>query len=172
MPSFHPNLRIRVAAPGDESLLVELIRELAVYERLSEEVRATPALLAESLFANPSAPAAEAVIAEWDGSPAAFALYFYNFSTFLGRPGLYLEDLYVRETCRGRGIGKALLVYLARRALARDCGRMEWSVLDWNEPAIDFYRKLGAKPMSEWTLYRLDCDGIARLAGEGQTGHG
>lgn len=163
MPSPQPNLHIRAAMPGDENLLVALIGELARYERLVEQVRVTPELLASTLFGK--SPAAAALIAEWDESPAGFALYFFNFSTFLGRPGLYLEDLYVREACRGRGIGKAMLVCLARMARERGCGRMEWSVLDWNRTAIDFYRQLGAHPLSEWTVFRLDREGIERLAG-------
>jgi GNAT superfamily N-acetyltransferase len=152
---------IRPAAPGDETLLLDLIRELADYERLADEVEATPALLGESLFGE--RPSAEAVIAEWQGETAGFALFFVNFSTFVGRPGLYLEDLYVRERFRGHGIGKGLLLHLAGIARARNYGRMEWSVLDWNQPAIDFYRSLGAKPMDEWTVFRLDERALGRL---------
>jgi len=154
-------MEIRAAVPGDEVLLLELIRELAEYERLADEVEATPAVLAESLFG--AHAAAEAVIAEWDGRVAGFALFFSNFSTFVGRPGLYLEDLYVREAFRGRGIGKGLLLNLAGIARERNYGRMEWSVLDWNQPAIDFYRSLGAKPMDEWTVFRLDESALQRV---------
>ncbi len=154
---------IRRAVPGDESLLLELIRELAEYERMADEVEATPAVLAESLFG--AHAAAEAVIAECEGRVAGFALFFTNFSTFVGRPGLYLEDLYVREAFRGRGIGKGLLLHLAGIARERNYGRMEWSVLDWNQPAIDFYHSLGAKPMDEWTVFRLDQGALERLAG-------
>ena len=154
-------MEIRAAVPGDEALLLELVRELAEYERLAHEVEATPAVLAESLFADQ--PAAEAVIAEWQGRAAGFALFFTNFSTFVGRPGLYLEDLYVREAFRGRGIGKGLLLHLAGIARERNYGRMEWSVLDWNQPAIDFYHSLGAKPMDEWTVFRLDESALQRV---------
>ena len=156
-----PRLTLRPARPGDEDLLLELIRELAVYEREPDAVAATPALLNEALFG--TAPTAEAVIAEWDGEPAGFALFFLNFSTWTGRPGLYLEDLFVREPLRGRGVGKALLLHLASLARQRGCGRMEWSVLDWNEPAIEFYRTLGAKPMDDWTVFRLDARALDAL---------
>lgn len=148
---------IRPARPGDEAAILGLIRELADYERLAQEVTATPALLAEHLFG--ASAVAEALLAERDGEAVGFALFFRNFSTFLGRPGLYLEDLYVRESCRGQGIGRALLAQLADLARARGYGRMEWSVLNWNQPAIEFYQSLGAEPMSEWTVYRLSRDG-------------
>lgn len=148
---------LRVAEPGDEHCLLSLIRELADYERLADEVSATPALLAEHLFGENAV--AEAVLAEMGGKTVGFALFFRNFSTFLGRPGLYLEDLYVRESARGQGIGRALLAHLAVLARERGYGRMEWSVLDWNQPAIDFYESLGAKAMSEWTVYRLSESG-------------
>ncbi len=145
---------IRPARPGDETLLHRLIAELAEYERLAEEMKATPDDLGAALFGQ--APVAEAVLAEIDGQAAGFALFFTNFSTFVGRPGLYLEDLFVRPAWRGRGIGKALLLHLAGLARQRGYGRMEWSVLDWNEPAIGFYRSLGARAMSDWTVFRLD----------------
>lgn len=154
-------LMIRKARPDDEQILVELIHELAVYEKAPEEAVATPELIHQALFGEH--PTAEAVIAEWQGEPAGFALWFQNFSTWLGRPGLYLEDLFVRESRRGNGIGKALLLHLAGIARERGCGRMEWSVLDWNTPAIDFYKALGAKPMEGWTVYRLDADALAAL---------
>ncbi|MFO7763635.1 MAG: GNAT family N-acetyltransferase [Wenzhouxiangellaceae bacterium] len=156
----HPT--IRPVRPGDEDLLLELIHELAVYEKAPEEAVATPELIHHALFGEH--PTAEALIAEWNGKPAGFALFFHNFSTWLGKPGLYLEDLFVRETMRGRGIGKALLLHLAGIARDRGCGRMEWSVLDWNTPAIDFYKSLGAEPMDEWTVYRLDAERIEKLA--------
>ncbi|QOC23432.1 GNAT family N-acetyltransferase [Wenzhouxiangella sp. AB-CW3] len=156
-------LVIRRAVPGDELLLLQLIRELAEYERLADEVEATPALLTESLFGEQAV--AEGALAEWDGEVAGFALFFRNFSTFVGKPGLYLEDLYVREAFRGLGIGKALLLHLAGIARERGYGRMEWSVLDWNQPAIDFYKSLGARPMDEWTVFRLDEQALARLKG-------
>jgi len=155
------SLEIRSARPGDELLLLDLIRELAEYERLADEVEATPGDMAESLFGGGAV--AEAVIAEWAGEPVGFALFFRNFSTFVGRPGLYLEDLYVRESERGKGIGKALLLHLAGIARERNYGRMEWSVLNWNQPAIDFYHSLGAKPMDEWTVFRLDEKALADL---------
>ena len=154
-------LELRTARPGDELLLLDLIRELADYERLSHEVEATPGDISESLFGGGAV--AEAVIAEWEGRAVGFALFFRNFSTFVGRPGLYLEDLYVRDDHRGKGIGKALLLHLAGIARDRNYGRMEWSVLDWNEPAIEFYRKLGARPMEEWTVFRLDQEALHEL---------
>ena len=154
-------LEIRPAQPGDESLLLGLIRELAEYERLADQVEAATGDLTESLFG--SNAVAEAVIAQWNGQAVGFALFFRNFSTFVGRPGLYLEDIFVRESHRGKGIGKALLLHLAAIARERNYGRMEWSVLDWNQPAIDFYRSLGAKPMSEWTVFRLDEKALEEL---------
>lgn len=154
-------LTIRRARPGDESLLLELIHELAVYEKAPAEAVATPELIHQALFGDH--PTAEAVIAEWQEKSAGFALFFQNFSTWLGKPGLYLEDLFVRESVRGKGIGKALLLHLAGIARERGCGRMEWSVLDWNTPAIDFYKALGAKPQSEWTVYRLDERALGKL---------
>lgn len=154
-------LKIRKAQPGDEELLIELIHELAVYEKAPQEAVATPELIHAALFGE--RPTAEAVIAEWDGMPAGFALWFHNFSTWLGKPGLYLEDLFVRESMRGKGIGKALLLHLAGIARERGCGRMEWSVLDWNTPAIDFYKSLGAQAMDEWTVYRLDEQALQEL---------
>ena len=154
-------LTIRPARPGDESLLLELIHELAVYEKAPAEAVATPELIHQALFGQH--PTAEAVIAEWQEKSAGFALFFHNFSTWLGKPGLYLEDLFVRESVRGKGIGKALLLHLAGIARDRNCGRMEWSVLDWNRPAIEFYESLGAKPQSEWTVYRLDEKALGKL---------
>ncbi|MDT8439826.1 MAG: GNAT family N-acetyltransferase [Wenzhouxiangellaceae bacterium] len=159
---MHDKLTIRPARPGDEALLLDLIGELADYEKAPEQAVATPEHIRSALFGQ--RPTAEAVIAEWDGAPAGFALWFHNFSTWLGKPGLYLEDLFVREALRGRGIGKALLLHLVGIARVRDCGRMEWSVLDWNRPAIEFYQALGAEAMDEWTVYRLDQDALARLA--------
>ncbi len=164
-PNQNP-LTIRPAGPDDIDELLALIHELAVYEKAPESAVATPELLHRALFGE--RPTAEAVIAEWEGKPAGFALYFHNFSTWLGKPGLYLEDLFVRESMRGKGIGKALLLHLAGIARDRGCGRMEWSVLDWNTPAIDFYRALGAEPMDEWTVYRLDAAALERVAGSGR----
>ncbi|MGY6555838.1 MAG: N-acetyltransferase family protein [Wenzhouxiangella sp.] len=147
------SLSLRPARRGDEDLLLELIYELADYERLVHEVTATPELLAEHLFGK--AAVAEAVIAELDAEAVGFALFFRNFSTFVGKPGLYLEDLYVRSSARGQGVGRALLAHLSGIAHQRGYGRMEWSVLDWNRPAINFYESLGARPMADWTIYRL-----------------
>lgn len=159
--------RLRAAVPADVPLLVALVRELAEYERAPDAVEATEALLADALFG--PRPAAEAVVAEVDdggGTTAAgFALFFHNFSTWKGRRGLYLEDLFVRPAYRGRGIGGALLRHLAGVAVARGCARFEWSVLDWNERAIGFYRALGARPMDEWTVMRVDGEALARLGG-------
>ncbi|PWB72393.1 MAG: N-acetyltransferase [Holophagae bacterium] len=155
----------RFATAADVPVILELIRELAEYERLSHEVVADEGLLQESLFG--CRRVAEVIIAEEHGEALAFALFFHNFSTFVGRPGIYLEDIYVRPRARGRGIGRALLVLLAKIAVERGCGRMEWSVLDWNEPAIGFYRKLGAAAMDEWTVFRLAGPALERLAGTG-----
>src|SRR5690625_3813974 len=156
-------LAIRPTVPGDEGLLLALIRELAEYERMLDEVEATESKLADSLF-NKGAVAA-AGIAAWDGRPVGGARVFRNRSTLVGRPGLYLEDIYVREAFRGRGIGKALLLHLAAVAQHRGYGRMEWSVLNWNQPAIEFSRSLGAIPMSDWTVFRLDEKSLANLVG-------
>lgn len=155
-------LQIRPATEADVPLVLGFIRELADYERLSHEVVATEDGIRDGLF-GPNA-AAEAVLAHWHGDPAGFALYFHNFSTFAGRAGIYLEDLYVKPEHRGNGIGKALLIHLARLARDRNCARLEWAVLDWNQPAIDFYRSLGALPMTEWTVNRLTGDALHHLA--------
>ncbi|MCW5573703.1 MAG: GNAT family N-acetyltransferase [Steroidobacteraceae bacterium] len=154
-------LVIRPALATDAALLLKLIRGLAEYEKLAHEVVATEAQLAAELGARN--PVAHALIAELDGAPAGFALYFFNFSTFLARRGLYLEDLFVLPGSRGQGIGRALLVELARRAAAQGCGRMEWSVLDWNVDAQRFYASLGARPMDGWTVHRMDRAAIAAL---------
>jgi len=146
---------IRPAAPDDIPLILEFIRGLAEYEKLLDYVETPPERLRASLFPAGGAPVAHCVIGSIDGVAAGFALYFFNFSTFLGRPGLYLEDLYVTPEFRGHGLGKALLVHLARLANARGCGRMEWAVLDWNAPAIAFYEALGARRLREWQLCRL-----------------
>jgi GNAT superfamily N-acetyltransferase len=155
-------LTIRPALPADVPLIVALVRELAEYERLADQVVATDEDFARSLFSTP--PRAHAVIVETDGKPAGFALYFYNFSTFLGRPGLYLEDLYIRPEFRRLGLGQAVFKYLAQKAVAENCGRMEWWVLDWNEPALRFYRQMGAEPMSDWTVQRLTGDSLRKVA--------
>lgn len=156
-------LVLRDARPSDAGLILEYIRELAAFERLSQECVADAGLLGRFLFQDKRA---QAIMAEWDGEPAGFALYFYNFSTFLGRPGLYLEDLFVRPAFRRRGIAKSVFQALARKAVAEDCGRFEWSVLDWNENAIAFYRGLGAVAMEEWTSQRLTGEALHRLANE------
>ena len=153
---------VREASAADVALILAFIRELAEYERLSHEVVATEDGVRESLFGE--RPYAEVLIAEHDGSPAGFALFFHNYSTFLGRPGIYLEDLYVRPEFRGAGTGKKLLVRLARLARSRGCGRLEWWVLDWNEPSIGFYEKLGAVPMDDWTVYRVSGPALEDLA--------
>lgn len=155
-------LAIRNATEEDVPLILHFIRELAVYEKLAHEVVATAESIRETLFGNPRF--AEVIIAEADGEPAGFALFFHNYSTFLSRPGLYLEDLFVRPEVRGRGYGKALLAHLAAIAKERNCGRFEWAVLNWNEPAIRFYRSLGALPMDQWTVYRVTGEALDALA--------
>jgi GNAT superfamily N-acetyltransferase len=150
---MNPKLLIRPSTAEDVPIILDFIRGIAEYEKLSHEVTATEADIRESLFGE--SPAAECVLAFWEGELAGFALYFHNFSTFLGRSGLYLEDLFVRFEFRGKGIGRALFLHLAKIAKERKCGRFEWAVLDWNTTAIEFYKKLGAKPMEEWTIYRL-----------------
>ncbi|TAH37457.1 MAG: GNAT family N-acetyltransferase [Planctomycetota bacterium] len=155
-------LRIRAAGPDDVPAVLQFIRALAEYERLAAEVEATEERLHAALFG--PRPYAEALLAEWDGKPAGFALFFHNFSTFLARPGIYLEDLFVTPEMRGHGIGRALLSELARIALLRGCGRLEWAVLDWNEPALRFYRSIGARSMPEWTIERLTGEALERLA--------
>ncbi|HQS12599.1 MAG: N-acetyltransferase [Sphingomonadales bacterium 35-56-22] len=155
-------LSIRSATPADISLIGQFIRDLAEYEKLAHEVRFDEAVMAQKLFG--PRPFAEVLIGEIDGTPQGFALFFHNFSTFEGRPGIYLEDLFVRPDARGSGLGKALLGKLAALAVERDCARLEWSVLDWNTPAIDFYKALGARPMDEWTVYRVDGDTLTGLA--------
>lgn len=155
-------ISINPAAPEDAALLLGFIRELADYERLAHAVSATEEDLRRTLFGQDAY--AHALIARLDGEPAGFAVYFFNYSTFLGRPGLYLEDLYVRPAARRRGVARGLLAHLAGIALERGCGRMEWAVLDWNERAIGFYVSLGASPNEEWTTYRLSSDALRRLA--------
>lgn len=153
---------IRRATPTDIPTIAELIRALADYERLAHEVVLDEALLRDHLFG--PRPYAEVILAERAGAVVGFALFFHNYSTFLGRPGIYLEDLFVRPEHRGAGHGKALLAHLARLAVERGCGRLEWSVLDWNEPSIAFYKSLGAAAMDEWTVYRLTGDALSALA--------
>jgi GNAT superfamily N-acetyltransferase len=155
---------IRPATPADLPLIAQLIRDLAEYEKLAHEVRFDEATLATHLFG--PRPMAEVVIGEIDSAPQGFALFFHNFSTFEGRPGIYLEDLYVRPAARGSGLGKALLLHLAHLAEQRGCARLEWSVLDWNAPSIGFYQSLGARPMDDWTIMRVDGATLAQLAAD------
>jgi GNAT superfamily N-acetyltransferase len=162
-----PGVRLRFAKRQDAALVLSFIRELAEFEKLAHEVLADEPTLAESLFGEH--PAAEVVIAEVDDEPAAFALFFHNYSTFLGRRGLYLEDLFVRPRFRGEGLGRLLMSFLARLAIERDCGRLEWWVLDWNSDAIRFYRDLGATGMDEWTVQRITGEALQRLAGQFDT---
>lgn len=156
---------LRPAVPDDIPLILELIRELADYEKLVHEVKADAQRMHDHLFG--VRPYAEVLIGEVEGEPQGFALFFHNYSTWLSQPGIYLEDLYVRPAARGAGLGKALLTELARLAVERDCGRLEWSVLDWNEPAIGFYRSLGARPQDEWSVYRVTGDALRDLARKG-----
>lgn len=146
-------LTIRPATADDAELILRFITELAIYEKAEHEVKTDAAGIRDSLFADGST--AHGLICEHNGQPIGYAVYFFNYSTWLGKHGLYLEDLYVSPEARGLGAGKALLRHLAQLAVARDCGRFEWSVLDWNTPAIDFYQSFGARPQSEWTTYRL-----------------
>jgi GNAT superfamily N-acetyltransferase len=155
---------IRPATIDDVTVILQLIRDLATYERAPHEVTATEAQLRDVLFGR--RPAAEVALAFERTTPVGFAVFFHNFSTWLGRAGIYLEDLFVKPEFRGRGYGRALLEHLAQIAYERGCGRMEWAVLNWNEPAIQFYGKLGAKPLDEWRIFRLTRDGIAKLAGK------
>jgi GNAT superfamily N-acetyltransferase len=159
-----PGFTIRFATEQDVPLIVQFIKGLAEYEKLAHEVTASEELLRETLFG--TRRVAEVIIGDYEGEPVAFAVFFHNFSTFLGRPGIYLEDLFVKPDMRGRGFGRILLTYLARVAKERNCGRVEWSVLDWNEPAIRFYKSLGAVPLDEWTMYRLTGDALDAQARE------
>jgi GNAT superfamily N-acetyltransferase len=156
------SLKIRPAIAGDAAAILSFIRDLAEFEKLSHEVVATEEKLRATLFG--PRPVAEVLIAEWEGNPAGFALFFHSYSTFLAKPGIYLEDLFVRTEYRSLGIGEALLRALANLARERSCGRLEWSVLDWNERALKFYRGLGAKPMNEWTVQRMTEDVFTKLA--------
>lgn len=159
------DLTLRPARPDDAGTIASLIRELAVFEKLEDQAKATADDLRRHLFGD--RPAADVILAEVGGEVVGFALFFPTFSTFRGQPGIYLEDLFVRPDHRGRGIGKAILARLARIAVDRGCGRLEWAVLDWNRPAIGFYRSLGAVPMDEWTVYRVVDPALGRLAVEG-----
>ena len=169
MAASIPYIHLRPATAADIPHILAFIRELGEYEKLAHEVVANEATLAAQLFG--ARPAAEVIIAEVDGHPAGFALFFHNFSTFLGQRGLYLEDLFVRPRFRGLGLGKRLMVRLARLAVERDCGRFEWSVLDLNTPAIDFYRSLGAVGLEEWTVQRMTGQALVALAARDSRGH-
>lgn len=158
--------KLRFAESKDVPIILEFIKELAEYEKMSKDVVATEETLRESLFRRKMA---EVIIGEYNDKPVSFALFFHNFSTFLGRPGLYLEDLYVKPEKRGKGIGKIMLSFLAKLAIDRKCGRLEWWCLDWNEPSVKFYKKLGAVPMDDWTVFRVadeTLDSLARNFGE------
>ena len=158
----NPDIILRIAVENDVPVILNFIKALADYEKLSHEVAADENQLKKTLFGERKI--AEVIIAEYKNQPAGFALFFHNYSTFLGKPGIYLEDLFVNPELRGKGIGKILLSYLGQLAIERDCGRIEWAVLDWNEPSINFYKNLGAKPMDEWTVFRVTGDGINNLA--------
>ena len=155
------NFKIRFAGKEDVPLVLSFIKELADYENLLDQVVATEELLNEWLFEKNKA---EVLIGELDGKPVGFALFFHNFSTFLGRSGVYLEDLFIQPEARGRGLGKILLTQLGKIAVERGCGRLEWWCLDWNKPSIDFYLSMGAKPMSDWTVFRIDGETLAKMA--------
>lgn len=155
------NFTLRIAEVNDVPLILEFIKELAVYEKMLDQVVATEEILLESLFIKKTA---EVIIGEYQNQPVSFAIFFHNFSSFLGRPGIYLEDLFVKPEMRGKGIGKIMLSYLAKLCIERNCGRLEWSCLDWNEPSIAFYKQMGAIPMDEWTVYRVCDDALDKLA--------
>lgn len=155
------NFKLRFAESNDIALILGFIRELADYEKMLHEVVATEEVLRESLFER---NIAEVIIGEYKNKPVGFALFFHNFSTFLGRPGIYLEDLYVKPEMRGNGIGKIILSFLAKLAIERKCGRLEWWCLDWNEPSVEFYKQLGAAPMDDWTVYRVHDKALDKLA--------
>ncbi|WP_454785978.1 N-acetyltransferase family protein [Legionella sp. WA2024007413] len=159
---MNQDVKITFATPSDIPLILQFIKELAEYEQLLHEVVATEEQLLETLFGSKSY--AEVIIGYLDEKPVSFALFFHNYSTFLGKPGLYLEDLYVKPEARGHGVGQIMLAYLAKLAKNRNCGRFEWWVLDWNEPAIKFYERIGAKPMDEWTVYRVSGKALNELA--------
>lgn len=167
MTKQNPKLAIRFAEPEDNSLVLRFIKELADYEGMLNEVVATEELLQKWIFEQKKA---EVIIGELEGEPVGFALFFHNFSTFLGRAGIYLEDLYVRPEYRGRGFGKAFLLELARIACERGCGRLEWWCLDWNKSSIDFYKGMGAQPMSDWTVYRIAGDRLEQMGREAGCG--
>ncbi|MDP4178060.1 MAG: GNAT family N-acetyltransferase [Bacillota bacterium] len=155
------NFNLRFAEEKDTGIILDLIKGLAVYENMLQDVTATEEILKDSLFKR---KAAEVVIGEYNGQVVCFALFFHNFSTFLGKPGIYLEDLFVKPEMRGKGFGESLISFVAKLAVERDCGRFEWSCLDWNEPSIKFYKQNGAVPMDEWTVYRVTGDKLIELS--------
>lgn len=157
------SFKIRFAERNDVPLILEFIKELAAYEKLSDQVAATEEILTDSLFERKTA---EVILGEYEGKPVAFAIFFHNFSSFVGKPGIYLEDLFVKPEFRKMGIGKIMLSYIAKLCIERNCGRLEWSCLDWNEPSIAFYKKMGAIPMDEWTVYRVRGNSLNELAKE------
>ena len=157
------NFKLRFAEEDDTKLILDFIKELADYEKLLNEVVATEEVLNDSLFVQKRA---EVIVGEYDGKPVGFALFFHNFSTFLGKPGIYLEDLYIKPEMRGKGLGKIMLSFLGKLAVKRNCGRLEWWCIDWNEPSIKFYKEMCAKPMDEWTVYRVDDIALSNLANE------
>lgn len=159
--SLSPSLQIRPAQPGDVEVLFQMVQALAEYEHLAHQVTGSAAALAEHLFG--PRPYAEAILAEWEGKPAGFSLFLHNYSTFLTKPGLYIEDIFVLPEHRRRGIGRALLTYLAHLAVRRGCGRLEWTVLDWNAPAISFYQQMGADVLPDWRICRVTGDALQRL---------
>lgn len=161
------NFKLRFAEEKDVPSIMQFIRELASYEKLLHEVVATEEILKESLFER---KVAEVIIGEYEGEPVGFALFFHNFSTFLGRPGIYLEDLYVKPEMRGKGIGKLMLSFLGKLAVERGCGRLEWWCIDWNKPSIEFYKSIGAVPMDEWTVFRVCDDALVDLAEDYKSG--
>lgn len=161
MKKNYDDFNIRFATTNDAALILSLIKELAAYEHMTDQVVATEELILETIFHQKKA---EVIIGEYQNTPVAFALFFHNYSTFLGRPGIYLEDLYVKEECRSMGFGTRLLAFLANLAQERGCGRLEWWCLDWNEPSIGFYKSLGSVPMDQWTVYRLQGDALSRMA--------
>jgi GNAT superfamily N-acetyltransferase len=158
---------VRFAEKKDAPLILQFIRALAEYEHLEDQVQAEAHTLGKYIFDDHRA---EALICEYDGAPAGFALFFHTFSTFVGRPGLYIEDLFVKPEFRGRGLGKLLLVFMAKLAVERNCGRLEWACLNWNEPSIAFYQSQGARPLSEWTTYRVAGEALKKLAQSGPSG--
>lgn len=155
------DFKIRFAVKEDTAIILDFIKELAEYEKMLDQVRATIEILKKTIFDDKKA---EVILCEYQNKPVGFALFFHNYSTFLGKPGIYLEDLYVRPHMRGKGIGKKMLSFLAKLTIERDCGRLEWWCLDWNKSSVEFYLKIGAKPMNDWTVYRIDGESLNNLS--------